>query len=565
MWAELQRRHVVRVVVAYVVAATAVGAAADVFLPGLGAPEWVLRTVLGLLVLALPLAAALAWAYDVTPGGIERTSPAGSSPEEADLATASASEADGAEAVPSPLRLAVLPFGNIQSAREDDYFADGMTEELTSVISRVSGLEVIARTSVMPYKAAPQPVSVVARELMVGTVLEGSIRRSGDRVRVTVQLISTATEAHLWSQDYDRELSDIFAIQTEIALSVAEALRVRLLGDEEERIERAPTENLEAHDLYLLGRHQLLKRNHEGLLRAIELFEEALTKDPSYALASAGLGQAWMWASIGYVADAPPDAAARARAAAERAVQLDDRVAETHVGLAVVANLQGDADAAWPSIQRAIELNPSSAEAFQALAYYWIVKGDFTKQLEAIERAMVLDPRSPSIRLEAGWPHGYERRYELFLERAREALELDPDYALAHFNLGNSLDALGDSRAALSAYERAIELGGVWGQVKGFTVRSLMKLGREDEARAVLAEMLDNVERDTSLSVPLAIAYDALGESEEALDWLEQGYEMGMAQSGWLHLEGFVPFEATRDHPRFQALLEKDARRSGRS
>jgi len=290
-----------------------------------------------------------------------------------------------------------------------------------------------------------------------------------------------------------------------------------------------------------------------------------LEKDPAYALASAGLGEAWTWASIGYVMDSPADAARRARAAAEEAVRLDDGIAETHVALAVAANLQGDPDAAWPAIQSAIELNPSSADAFQALAYYWIVKGDFDQQLRAIERALELDPRSPSIRLEAGWPHGYVRRYDLFLARAREALELDPDYSLAHFNLGNALDALGDSRGALAAYDRAIELGGIWGQTKGFSVRSLMKLGREHDARAVLAEILEKSEHDSNLYMPLAIAYDALGDAEEAVTWLERGYEAGTAQAGWLHLEGFVPFEATRGHPRFQALLEKDARRSGRT
>jgi tetratricopeptide (TPR) repeat protein len=261
----------------------------------------------------------------------------------------------------------------------------------------------------------------------------------------------------------------------------------------------------------------------------------------------------------------PADAARRARLAAEEAVRLDDGLSETHTALALVANLQSDPEAAWPALQRAIELNPSNATAYQALSFYWIVKGDFERQLHCIERAMELDPRSANIRLEAGWPHGYERRYDLFLQRAREALELDPDYALAHFNVGVALEALGDPRRALFAYERALTLGGLWGLTKGFMSRAFVKLGDEKAARSVLEEIRERASRESGLGLPLAIAHDALGEAEAAADALQRADTQGEATAtSMLHLEGFLPFEATRDHPRFRALSREQALRVGR-
>lgn len=554
--AELRRRHVIRVGLIYVVVAWVLVQVASTIQEPLGLPSWTTTLVIVAGTLGFPAALVLSWLFDVTPSAMPRVTP--------DRAAETRNGGDAPHSV-DQRRIAILPFASFSAKQDDEYFADGVTEELTSVISRVSGLEVIARTSVMPYKTAPQPVSVIARDLRVGTVLEGSIRRAGDHVRVTVQLIDAGSEAHLWSEDYDRELSDIFAIQTSIARAVAQALRVRLLAEEEEQIDKAPTEDLEAHDLYLLGRHHLLKRNHESLLRAIDLFEKALKRDPSYALASAGLGEAWMWASIGYVMNPPADAARRARLAAEEAVRLDDGLSETHTALALVANLQSDPEAAWPALQRAIELNPSNATAYQALSFYWIVKGDFERQLHCIERAMELDPRSANIRLEAGWPHGYERRYDLFLQRAREALELDPDYALAHFNVGVALEALGDPRRALFAYERALTLGGLWGLTKGFMSRAFVKLGDEKAARSVLEEIRERASRESGLGLPLAIAHDALGEAEAAADALQRADTQGEATAtSMLHLEGFLPFEATRDHPRFRALSREQALRVGR-
>ena len=548
--AELKRRHVIRVTIAYVVVAWLVVQIAATIAPELELPGWTTRLVLVLAILGLPVAVVLSWLFDL--------SPTASGPPSPNMAPASGPPTG----VPADRRrIAVLPFSSFSPGKDDDYFADGITEELTSVISRVSGLEVIARTSVMPYKTEPKPVSVIARELRVGCVLEGSVRRAGEKLRVTVQLIDTSNEAHIWSEDYDRELSDVFEIQSDIARAVAGALRVRLVPGERERIDKAPTTDLQAHDLYLLGRHHLNKRNHESLLRAIDLFEQALEKDPSYALASAGLGEAWMWASVGYVADAPPDAARRALAAAEEAVRLDDGLAETHAAVGLIRNLLGDPEAALPHLQRAIALNPSSAPAYQALATYCIARGDFDGQLRDIERAVELDPRSANLRCEAGWPHFYVQRYGKALERFREALALDPEYALAHFNVGNALEALGDLEGALAAYRRTLELGGLSGLTKAYMVRALSRIGRTADAHALTAELLERAGHESGLCLPLAVCYDALGEAEDAVLWIERARARNEPGGSWLHLEGFLPFENTRPHPRFQALLDEDARR----
>lgn len=545
---ELNRRHVIRVGMAYLVVAWLLVQVSATVAPELGLPAWTTKFVLLGAILGFPAALVLSWLFDLHPA----------------VTADPADEQAPAAAALDPRRIAILPFSNFSSSRDDDYFADGVTEELTSVISRVSGLEVIARTSVMPYKTAPKAVAKIARDLRAGSVLEGSVRRADDRVRVTVQLIDGTSESHIWSQDYDRELRDIFAIQSSIASAVAEALQVRLLPVEQQRIEKVPTRDLAAYDLYLLGRHQLVQRNHETLLRAIALFESALAKDPTYALAAAGLGEAFMWASIGYVINAPHDAAQKARAAAELGVRLDDNLAETHVALGMVANLQYDMETAWRSLQRALELNPSSAAAHQGVAFYWIVRGDFDEQLRCIERAVELDPRSANIRTEAGWPYGYMRRYDTYLERLREALQLDPDYALAHFNVGNCLEAFGDLSGAKAAYERALQLSGGFAFAQAFLVRVEVKRGNVEGARALLDHLSERATREPGVAMPLAVAHDALGEGEKAVAWIERGYADNESAARWLHLEGFLPFEHTRDHPRFQQLLEQDDRALGR-
>ena len=276
-WEKLKRRHVVKVGIAYVVVGTAVGAAAETFLPGLGAPDWMLASVLALLVLGLPVALVMAWAYELTPEGIVRDDSV------QDVAPALVDVAEERKSV------VVLPFDNMSPDPHDAYFSDGLTEEIITHLSHLASLRVISRSSAMVLKNSQKDIRTIGRELNVQYVMEGSVRKAGDDLRITAQLIDAETDAHLWAETYDRELKDVFAIQSEIALKVCGELRTSLSAGEKARIEQKPTESMGAHDFYLVGKHHWWSFTPEGLLRSKEYFEKALELDPDYARAHAGL------------------------------------------------------------------------------------------------------------------------------------------------------------------------------------------------------------------------------------------------------------------------------------
>ncbi|MDH3252569.1 MAG: guanylate cyclase, partial [Ignavibacteria bacterium] len=288
-------------------------------------------------------------------------------------------------------RLAVLPLANFSSEAEDEYFSDGMTEELISKLSQINGLRVIARTSVMRYKDTKIPIAEIGRELKVGTVLEGSVRKSADKLRITVQLIDVESEEHIWSHDYDREDRDVFAIQSDIAHHVAEMLRLRLLSGEKHRIEKMGTENLEAFNLYLKGRYYLNMRTGEGLEKSVMNFNLAIEKDPAYALAHAGLADSCILLA-GYGHAPPAQALSKAAHAARKAVELDDMLAESHTSLAGTVFHYFDWSTTERELQRAIELNPSYATSHHWYAVALAAMGRMNEAIEQEKQALDLDP-----------------------------------------------------------------------------------------------------------------------------------------------------------------------------
>lgn len=414
---ELARRNVYRVAVAYAAAAFVVWQVSEIAFPALGLPRWTMTLLIVVTVLAFPLAMVLAWAYELTPHGVVRAEPGQAEPK----SSAGQEPSRASEAKPLDLRrLAVLPFANFHADRDQDYFADGMTEELISVISRIQGLDVIARTSIMAYRDTNKSVSEIGRELRVGTILEGSVRKAGNQLRITVQLIDVATQGHLWSRDYDREMREVFHVQSDIARNVASALEVTLLRNEEQRIERAPTGNLEAYDLYLLGRHHLNKRTDATLRKAIDHFERAAELDRSFAPAFAGLADAYVLAGIGYAAI--PDALSRASHAATRALELDGNLSEAHTSLGyVLLNRDWDWRAAERSFARALELSPSNAPAHQWFAHVAIYRRQYEEATRRVDRARELDPLSVLIQDESGWPAHHNGDFDEALSRFRRA------------------------------------------------------------------------------------------------------------------------------------------------
>jgi TolB-like protein/class 3 adenylate cyclase/Tfp pilus assembly protein PilF len=398
-------------------------------------------------------------------------------------------------------RIAILPFVNLSADAENEYFSDGMTEELISQLSKISRLEVIARTSVMKYKGKEKDIAEIGRELKVGTVLEGSVRKAENQVRITVQLINVQNQAHLWSQDYDRELKGIFTIQSNIAQRVAEALQVQLLAGEKQRIEKKGTENLEGYNLYLKGRYYLSKQTREGLKKSIEYFTQAIEKDPAYALAYAGIADSYtllgLWTYLPIKEVAP-----KAKAAAQKSLELDATLAEAYTPLAVIKMLY---DWDWPGAERefkrALAFNLGYAMAHTDYPIYFMYMGRHDEAIAEIQRAQELDPLSLSINTLAATILTNARRFDQAIEQAQKIIEMDPNFFVGHYWLAYAYMGKGMYEEAITEYKKAIDLSGgtVWPiALLGHTYG---RLGRRDEALQVLNELQERSKREQGYSV----------------------------------------------------------------
>ncbi len=451
-------------------------------------------------------------------------------------------------------RVAVLPFSSMSPDPNDEYFADGMTEELISKISLISDLSVISRTSVMGYKN-PQNKRMldIGRELNVGTMLEGSVRKAGSRVRVTVQLIDVATDRHLWSENYDRTIEDIFKVQSEIADNVARELKIKLLATENARIKKSPTENVEAHILYLKGLASYRKRTKEGLEKSIEYYEQAIEKDQAYATAYAAIADSFN--DLGFQEFRPSkDVFLKAKIFAEKALQIDPTLAEAHLSLGtVLRNLEWDYEAAEKEFRKVIELNPSVAEAHRRLSTTLAPLGRWEEAIPEARRALELDPLSADTSATAGMLYLYSRQYDEAIAILTNAKELDPNTWALH-NLGLALVQQGKIEEGIKQIEASKTNPGA--EEKMELAYAYTKAGRMDEARKILSELIEESKENPGWSAAIAGVYASLGEKDEAIEWLEKAYQQ---HSGFLknHLRIDFIFDPLRSDPRFVVLLQK--------
>ncbi len=395
-------------------------------------------------------------------------------------------EVPAAPAPAEPTRIAVLPLVNISPSAEDAYFSDGMTGELIYTLSRLPALRVIAQTSAMKYRDSRKSVAEIAKELNVGTVIEGSVRKAGSRVRITLQLVDAESEEYLWSEAYDRNLEDVFALQEEIAQQVAQVLQVELLGKERSRVCVPPAADVDAYMLYLQGRHFWNRRSEEGVRRAAELFEQAICLDDRYAPAYAGLADAHaVLVNWGY---APKrDALKEARQAAEKAIALDPSLAEAHASLGLVLLEEADDLArAEESFRRATALNPSYAPAHHWLANVLHTTGRTEEGLQEIRKALQLDPLSPTIAVVAGEFLYEAGREDEAISQWRRALEIAPGFVRARFSLAHAYQAAGDWERANEALTQALTADPEAPTAHAEYGAHLLCLGRVEEARAAL-------------------------------------------------------------------------------
>jgi len=468
------------------------------------------------------------------------------------FAEALAAPADQRAAVPS---VAVLPFLNLSADPENEYFADGMTEDVIAQLSKVRALRVISRTSVMPFKKREQGLREIAATLDVGTVLEGSVRRAGDRVRIVAQLIDAETDQHLWAESYDRQLTDIFAIQADVSLHIAAALQAELSAEEKTRIHREPTRDLQAYQLYLQGRHLFSRYTVDGVRKGIEYLEQAVARDPGYALAHSALALAWAHQVIDPSSGTvkPATAYRRARESLARALALDAGLGDAH---AVQGLLKFVYDFDWvgaeEELKLALELSPGSADTYDHYGWLCAAQGRFDEALAMVRRAHELDPVAhgsdvASTLLRAG-------RLEEAVEAARHVVEFEPRAPRGHSTLGWAYLMLGRHEQGLAELEQAVALDPTSTLYLAQLGQAFAVVGNVTKARDILRQ-LEQMKQHRDVSVyHMAYVYTGLGEHEAALDALEQAVaDRAGATYG---IKSSFLFAALRSHPRFTALLK---------
>ena len=578
--AELKRRNVYKVAIAYLVAGWALSQGIAQVFPVFDISNWAIRIIVLLIVVGFPVAVVFAWFFEITPEGVKRTEVADAMPKATGrkrhawiyvvVAGAAISVAlfflgrytasnRAAAAAPNELpakSIAVLPFENLSEDKANAFFAEGIQDEILTRLAKVADLKVISRISTQHFKSAPENLPEIAKRLGVMHILEGSVQKASDQVRVNVQLINALTDAHLWADTYDRKLTDIFAVETEIAKAIADTLQAKLTGSEQHVIAARPTESTEAHQLYLKGRYFWNKRTGNDLKKSIDYFQQAIAVDPNYALAYAGVADAYVWLP-GYTAGTPRDCYPKAKAAATKALQLDDTLAEAHTTLALAIWLYDfDSAQAIREFQRAIELNPNYAIAHQQYGNNTLAAlGRFDDAIVEGKRAVELDPLSLVINTDLGSDYYYARRYDEAIAQLRKTLEMDPGFYIAHLVLGQVLDAKGARDAAIVECQKARGLNDD-PSVLGVLARAYGLSGNKMEAEKILDQLKKLSQERYVSAYSFALIYLGLGDKEEALRWLEQSYQdRAGSDIGFIRVDPLL--DPLRGDPRFEALAEK--------
>ncbi len=454
--------------------------------------------------------------------------------------------------------VAVLPFVNAGGDPNAEYLSDGITESLIDSVSQIPGIKVISRASAFHYKGKDVGARIVGRELGVRAVLTGQVVQRGDALSIRAELVDARDETHLWGEEYNRRLSDILAVQEEIARDISGKLRQRLTGEEKKRLAKRYTENAEAYALYLKGRYDWNKRTGEDIQKAIGYFRQAIDKDPTYALAYAGLADSY--AILFYYAGLPPsETFLMAKAAASKALEIDDTLAQAHATLAFVhENFDWDFSAAGKEYRRAIELDPKYPTAHHWYSLYLSGIGRHEQAIAEAERVYKLDPLSPIISNLRAAAFYSARQYDRAIEAARKTLELDKGFSPAHFSLGCALEQKKMYPEAIAALEEAVRLSGRRIRADADLGHAYAVSGRREEAMRMIEELKARSERGYDPVADIALVYAGLGQNDEAMRWLEKAYQ---ARSAWLirlaPLKVDPRWDALRSDARFQDLLRR--------
>jgi TolB-like protein/DNA-binding winged helix-turn-helix (wHTH) protein/Flp pilus assembly protein TadD len=451
--------------------------------------------------------------------------------------------------------LAVLPLENLSSDASQDYFSDGMTDELITELGQIGELRVISRTSAMTYKGAHKSLPQIARDLNVDAVVEGAVLRSGKQVRITVQLILAAADKHLWARSYEGDLNDTFALQKQVARSIAEAIRIELTPHEQAVLKNVTHVNPEAYEAYLKGRYFWNKRTGDGLKEAIDYFNQAIEKDPNYAAAYSGLTDSYALAGDWkYGVLAPRDAYPKARAAATKALELDSSLGEAHISLAFCLDaFDWDWESAGREFTRGIELSPGYATGYEWYGWHLALLGRNDEAVAEVEKAASLDPLSLIVSTDLSEELLVAHRYDQAIKQSRKAMNLDPFFAPAHFVLGEVLVQKHTNNEAVAEFEKAIELSPGSTAFSANLAYAYAVSGMRDEAVKILSDLKNRSQNGFSNAPEIALVYVGLDEKDQAMIWLEKAYAERF--SPWVLMR--PAFDPLLPDPRYQDLLRR--------
>ena len=450
--------------------------------------------------------------------------------------------------------LAVLPLHNLSPDPEQEYFADGMTEALITELARIHALKVISRTSTMQYKSVKMRMDLIAQELGVDAVIEGSVIRVGDRVRITAQLVHAATDKHLWAESYDRELSEVLTLQSEVARAIAGQIRVKLSPGEREHFKRPRKVMTEVYESYLKGRFHFNKWTVEAVKKGIEYFQQALQLDPDYAPAYAGIADCYN--SLQFLGLPSSEVGPKALKAAIRAVALDPMLAAAHAALGAVKFFHDwDWTGAESELQRAIELDPGSPDAHQGYAYLLTALARHEKAIAEIERAHELDPMALATNVNLGWRYYFARDYDKSISRLRETLELDSNFGNAFWCMGICYVQKKNFAEGILYLKRAVMLYSGNPQPKGSLGHAYALAGKTAKAQKIVDELLALAKTTYVSAWAIAVIYIGMGEKDRAMEWLEKAYQDRNASLVWLKVN--PEFDPIRSDARFKDLLAR--------
>jgi TolB-like protein/Tfp pilus assembly protein PilF len=589
---ELKRRNVYKVAVAYAVVGWLIAQIATQIFPFLEIPNWIVRLVIVLIAIGFPIALVIAWAFEATPEGIKRTEVADAmsataghkkhawiyivvigaaisvalvffgrytaqAPRPASDSLRRGEQSEAATVSLAAKSIAVLPFDNLSEDKANAYFAEGVQDEILTRLAKVADLKVISRTSTQHFRSAPDNLPQIAKQLGVTNILEGSVQKANDQVRVNVQLINALTDAHLWAEIYDRKLTDIFAVESDIAKTIADTLQAKLTGSEKSAIAKKPTANPEAYELYLKGRFFWNKRTAADLRKAIGYFNQAIEKDPNYALAYSGLADSYVILSV-FGAASPQDSIPQARVAAKKALELDDTLAEAHASSGrILGPFDFEFERSISEFERAIELNPN-----YAMAHHWLSWGPLTalgqvdRAIAEGKRAVELDPLSLINNADLGGNVYFNsRRYDEAIAQLRKTIEIDPRFYIAHYYLGQAFQLKGQLSEAITEYQKAVDLDDD-PEALAYLGQAYARAGQRDEAQNILARLTEEAKSRYVSGYSMALMFMGLGDKEQAIDALERAYQEG-AGNDLFTIKVDPMLDDLRGQPRFEALAEK--------